>query len=87
MKDHDQHARASENFAGPVDFETPGPDLPVHFLNFQKPWLTRIESKSKTYYTINMKGLMAVIQFFSTLYCWFTIEITKITFITETIQL
>ena len=27
MKDHDQQARASENFAGPVDFETPRPDL------------------------------------------------------------
>ena len=23
--------KASENFAGPVDFETPRPDLPVHF--------------------------------------------------------
>ena len=31
MKDHGQQARASENFAGPVDFETPWPDLPVHF--------------------------------------------------------
>ena len=39
MKDHGQQARASENLAGPVDFETPRPDLPVHFLNFQKPWL------------------------------------------------
>ena len=39
MKDHGQQARASENFAGPVDFETPRPNLPVHFLNFQKPWL------------------------------------------------
>ena len=39
MKDHGQQARVSENFAGPVDFETPRPDLPVHFLNFQKPWL------------------------------------------------
>ena len=29
MKDHGQQARASENFAEPVDFETPGPDLPV----------------------------------------------------------
>ena len=38
MKDHGLQARASENFAGPVDFETPRPDLPVHFLNFQKPW-------------------------------------------------
>ena len=35
MKDHGQQARASENFAVPVDFETPRPDLPVHFLNFQ----------------------------------------------------
>ena len=26
MKDHDQQARASENFAGPVDFERPRPD-------------------------------------------------------------
>ena len=41
MKDHGQQARASENVAGPVDFETPRPDLPVHFLNFQKPWLTK----------------------------------------------
>ena len=40
MKDHGQQARAIENFAGPVDFETPRPDLPVYFLNFQKPWLT-----------------------------------------------
>ena len=31
MKDHGQQARVSENFAGPVDFETPRPDLPVHF--------------------------------------------------------
>ena len=31
MKDHGQQARASENFAGPVDFETPRPDMPVHF--------------------------------------------------------
>ena len=38
MKDHGQQARASENFAGPVDFETPRPDLPAHFLNFHKPW-------------------------------------------------
>ena len=38
MIDYDQQARASENFAGPVDFETPQPDLPVHFLNFHKPW-------------------------------------------------
>ena len=37
MKDHGQQARASENIAGPVDFETPRPDLPVHFLNFRKP--------------------------------------------------
>ena len=36
---HGQQARASENFAGPVDFETPRPDLPVHFLYFQKPWI------------------------------------------------
>ena len=41
MKDHGQQARASENFTGPVDFETPRPDLPVHFLNFQKPWLNK----------------------------------------------
>ena len=50
MKDHGRQARASENFAGPVDFETPLPDLPVHFLklsealviqaqqNFHWPW-------------------------------------------------
>ena len=31
MKDHGQQARANENFAGPVDFETPRPD-------FHKPW-------------------------------------------------
>ena len=31
MKDLGQQAR-SENFAGPVDFETPRPDLSVHFL-------------------------------------------------------
>ena len=37
MKDNGQQDRASENFAGPVDFETPRPDLPVHFLNFHKP--------------------------------------------------
>ena len=43
MKDHGQQTRASENFAGPVDFETPRPDLPVHFLNFQKPWLTSLK--------------------------------------------
>ena len=32
IKDHGQLARASENFAGPVDFETPRPDWPVQFL-------------------------------------------------------
>ena len=31
MKDHGQLARPSDNFAGPVDFETPRPDWPVHF--------------------------------------------------------
>ena len=31
MKDHGQQARASENFAGPVDFETPRPNWPVDF--------------------------------------------------------
>ena len=36
MKDHGQQARASENFAWPVDFETPRPDLPVHFLQAQQ---------------------------------------------------
>ena len=40
MKDQGKQARASENVAGPVDFETPRPDLPVHFLNCDKPWLT-----------------------------------------------
>ena len=45
MKDHGQQARASENFAGPEDFETPRPDLPVHFLNFQKPWLAVVFHK------------------------------------------
>ena len=29
MKDHGQQARAIGNFAWPVDFETPRPDLPV----------------------------------------------------------
>ena len=47
MKDHDQQARASENFAGPVDFETPRSDLPVHFLNFQRPCLTRASESLK----------------------------------------
>ena len=32
MKDHGQLARASENFARPVDFETPRPYWPVQFL-------------------------------------------------------
>ena len=41
MKDHGQQVRAIGNFAGPVDFETPRPDLPVHFLNFHKPWSNR----------------------------------------------
>ena len=38
MKDHGQQARASENFAGPVDldFETPRPDLPVHFFKLSE---------------------------------------------------
>ena len=45
MKDHGQQARASENFAGPVDFETPRPDLPVHFLNFQKPCLDLLSAE------------------------------------------
>ena len=30
MKDHNHQARASENFAGTVDFETIWLDLPVH---------------------------------------------------------
>ena len=48
MKDHGQQARASKNFARPVDFETPRPDLPVHLYmvfqnlqaqqNFHWPW-------------------------------------------------
>ena len=32
MKDHGQLTRASENFAGPVDYETLRPDWSVHFL-------------------------------------------------------
>ena len=32
MKDHGQQARASVNFAGPVDFETTRPDLPAQSL-------------------------------------------------------
>ena len=48
MKDHGQQARASENFAGPVDFETTRPDLPVHFLKFQKPWLTKASESFKS---------------------------------------
>ena len=47
MKDHGQQARASEKFAGPVDFETPRSDFPVHLLNFQKPWLTRASESFK----------------------------------------
>ena len=35
MKDHGQQARASENFAGPVDFETRRSDLPVLTVVFQ----------------------------------------------------
>ena len=34
MKDRGQLARARENFAGPVDFETPRPDWPVHSFTF-----------------------------------------------------
>ena len=49
MKAHGQQARASENFAGPVDFETPRPDLPVDFLNFQKLWLTRASESVEKY--------------------------------------
>ena len=37
MKDHGQQARASENFAGPVDFERSRPDLPFH-----KPWFHQL---------------------------------------------
>ena len=37
MKDHGQQARASENFTGPVDFETPRPDLQAQ-QNFHWPW-------------------------------------------------
>ena len=47
MKDHGQQARAIENFAGPVDFETTRPDLPVHFLNFHKPGETRASESLK----------------------------------------
>ena len=52
MKDHGQQARASDNFAGPVDFETPRPDLPVHLLNFQKPWLSRTYESLEMYWQI-----------------------------------
>ena len=38
MKDHDQQARASENFAGPVDFETPGVSKSTAQQNFPWPW-------------------------------------------------
>ena len=67
MKDHGQQARASENFAGPVDFETPRPDLPVHFFN-QKPWLTRaFESLAVVFQNLQAQeiftgpGLLAVV--------------------------
>ena len=50
MKDHGQQARAIENFAGPVDFETRRPDLPVQFLNFQKPWLTEESDTISSYW-------------------------------------
>ena len=40
MKDHGQQASGGENFAGPVNFETPRADLPGHFLNFQKRGLS-----------------------------------------------
>ena len=49
MNDHDQQARASENFAGPVDFETLRPDLPVHFLNFQKPQRVKKVKQEQTF--------------------------------------
>ena len=38
MKDHGQQARASENFAGPVDFETP----PRFVSTFLKPGLLKV---------------------------------------------
>ena len=71
MKDHDQQASASENFAGPVDFETPRPDLPVHFSNFHKPCSTGegthlsnttvIQKKTKVYF---QKILLSVMYLF-----------------------
>ena len=54
MKDHGQQATASENFAGPVDFETPRPDLPVHFLNFQKPWIKEVLKKAPVNFKENI---------------------------------
>ena len=38
MKGYGQ--QASEIFAGPVDFETPRPDLPVHFLKLSEALVT-----------------------------------------------
>ena len=32
-----------ENFAGPVDFQTPRPDGPVHFFNFHNPFLLGVQ--------------------------------------------
>ena len=55
MKDHGQQARASENFAGPLDFETPRPDLPVHFLNFHKPNMTYLHKKRWLFVTLRIK--------------------------------
>ena len=73
MNDHGQQARASENFVGPVDFETPMPDLPVHFLNFQKPWLTRASESLKNI-LVNLawvfQNLQAQQKFSLALACW-----------------
>ena len=42
MNDHGQQARASENFAGPVDFKTPRPDLPVHFFKLSEDLVNHV---------------------------------------------
>ena len=50
MKDHGQQARASENFAGPVDFETPRPSGLLAVV-FHKPWLEAAKIKPITHVT------------------------------------
>ena len=53
---------ASEIITGPVNFETPRPDWPVHFLKLLSPGLTRQENQNHVNITVYMLFKFAVLR-------------------------